>query len=218
MSRLRMSARRSRRPSACSPTSRAPCPPARSPRRRRCVRRSPSVSDAPTRLRPSSRRSATLARSPSCRSATRLSLQSRWVAWGRAIGLIANNTMHMAGALTSNASLKGARFLELCNNFGIPVLSLIDTPGFMVGPAAEQGGLVRHASRLLLAGAALQVPLIAVILRRGYGLGAQAMAGGSLHEPLLTLAWPGAHLGPMGLEGAVRLALRKELGAIEQEG
>jgi len=137
---------------------------------------------------------------------------------GRAIGLIANNTMHMAGALTSNASLKGARFLELCNNFGIPVLSLIDTPGFMVGPAAEQGGLVRHASRLLLAGAALQVPLIAVILRRGYGLGAQAMAGGSLHEPLLTLAWPGAHLGPMGLEGAVRLALRKELGAIEQEG
>jgi acetyl-CoA carboxylase carboxyltransferase component len=81
----------------------------------------------------------------------------------------------------------------------------------MVGPEAERTGLVRHASRLLVAGAALRVPLIAVILRRGYGLGAQAMVGGSLHEPLLTVAWPSAHLGPMGLEGAVRLALRREL-------
>ena len=88
----------------------------------------------------------------------------------------------------------------------------------MVGPEAEATGLVRHASRLLVGGAALRVPLIAVILRRGYGLGAQAMAGGSLHEPLLTVAWPMAHLGPMGLEGAVRLALRKELEAIEDEG
>jgi acetyl-CoA carboxylase carboxyltransferase component len=87
----------------------------------------------------------------------------------------------------------------------------------MVGPEAEATGLVRHTSRLLLAGAALTVPLIAVILRRGYGLGAQAMSGGSLHEPLLTVAWPGAHLGPMGLEGAVRLALRKELEAIPDE-
>ena len=78
-------------------------------------------------------------------------------------------------------------------------------------------GLVRHASRLLVGGAALRVPLIAVVMRRGYGLGAQAMAGGSLHEPLLTVAWPGAHLGPMGLEGAVRLALRKELEEIEDE-
>jgi acetyl-CoA carboxylase carboxyltransferase component len=88
----------------------------------------------------------------------------------------------------------------------------------MVGPEAEASGLVRLASRLLLAGAALRVPLIAVILRRGYGLGAQAMTGGSMHEPLLTLAWPSAHLGPMGLEGAVRLALRKELEAIADEG
>ena len=87
----------------------------------------------------------------------------------------------------------------------------------MVGTDAEATGLVRHASRLLLAGAALRVPLVAVILRRGYGLGAQAMTGGSLHEPLLTIAWPSAHLGPMGLEGAVRLALRKELDAIEDE-
>ncbi|HTR72854.1 MAG TPA: carboxyl transferase domain-containing protein [Solirubrobacteraceae bacterium] len=136
---------------------------------------------------------------------------------GRAVGVIANDTMHTAGAITSDAADKAARFMQLCDAFGLPVVSLVDTPGVMVGPKAEQTGLVRHASRLLLAGAALRVPLIAVILRRGYGLGAQAMTGGSLHEPLLTVAWPSAHLGPMGLEGAVRLALRRELEAIEDE-
>jgi acetyl-CoA carboxylase carboxyltransferase component len=136
---------------------------------------------------------------------------------GRPLGIIANDSRHVAGAITSDASDKAARFLQLCDNFGLPVVSLVDTPGFMVGPEAEATGLVRHASRLLVAGAALSVPLIAVILRRGYGLGAQAMVGGSLHEPLLTLAWPSAHLGPMGLEGAVRLALRKELEAIADE-
>jgi acetyl-CoA carboxylase carboxyltransferase component len=87
----------------------------------------------------------------------------------------------------------------------------------MVGPDAEATGLVRHTSRLLVAGAALRVPLVAVVLRRGYGLGAQAMVAGSLHEPLLTIAWPAAELGPMGLEGAVRLGFRKELEAIEDE-
>jgi acetyl-CoA carboxylase carboxyltransferase component len=137
---------------------------------------------------------------------------------GRPIGVIANNTMVMAGAVTSAAADKAARFLHLCDAFGLPVLSLVDTPGYMVGPEAEATGLVRRASRLLVAGGALSVPLIAVILRRGYGLGAQAMTAGSLHEPLLTVAWPGAHLGPMGLEGAVRLGLRKELEAIEDEG
>jgi len=137
---------------------------------------------------------------------------------GRPLGFLANDSMHMAGAITSDASDKAARFLQLCDSFGLPVVSLVDTPGFMVGPEAEATGLVRHASRLLVGGVALRVPLIAVILRRGYGLGAQAMAGGSLHEPLLTVAWPSAHLGPMGLEGAVRLALRKELEAIEDEG
>jgi acetyl-CoA carboxylase carboxyltransferase component len=136
---------------------------------------------------------------------------------GRPLGFIANETRQMAGAITSDASEKAARFLRLCDATGLPVVSLIDTPGFMVGPEAEATGLVRHASELLVAGAALRAPLIAVILRRGYGLGAQAMAGGSLHEPLLTVAWPSAHLGPMGLEGAVRLALRKELGEIEDE-
>jgi acetyl-CoA carboxylase carboxyltransferase component len=137
---------------------------------------------------------------------------------GRPLGFVANDSRHTAGAITSDASDKAARFLQLCDSFGLPVVSLIDTPGFMVGSQAEATGLVRHASRLLVGGAALRVPLIAVILRRGYGLGAQAMAGGSLHEPLLTVAWPMAHLGPMGLEGAVRLALRKELEAIEDEG
>ena len=136
---------------------------------------------------------------------------------GRPLGIVANDTRHMAGAITSDAADKAARFLQLCDCFGLPVLSLVDTPGFMVGTDAEQTGLVRHASRLLVAGAALRVPLVAVILRRGYGLGAQAMVGGSLHEPLLTVAWPSAHLGPMGLEGAVRLALRKELEQIADE-
>jgi acetyl-CoA carboxylase carboxyltransferase component len=137
---------------------------------------------------------------------------------GRSLGFIANDSRHVAGAITSDAADKAARFLQLCDCFGLPLVSLVDTPGFMVGPEAEATGLVRHASRLLVAGAALRVPLVAVILRRGYGLGAQAMAAGSLHEPLLTLAWPTAHLGPMGLEGAVRLALRKELEAIADEG
>jgi acetyl-CoA carboxylase carboxyltransferase component len=136
---------------------------------------------------------------------------------GRPLGVIANDTRHMAGAITSDAADKASRFLQLCDAFGLPVVSLVDTPGMMVGPQAEATGLVRHASRLLLAGAALRVPLVAVILRRGYGLGAQAMTGGSMHEPLLTVAWPSAHLGPMGLEGAVKLALRKELEAIEDE-
>ena len=136
---------------------------------------------------------------------------------GRPVGFIANNTMVMAGAVTSAAADKAARFLQLCDAFGFPVISLVDTPGYMVGPDAEETGLVRRASRLLVSGAALSVPLVAVVLRRGYGLGAQAMTGGSLHEPLLTVAWPGAHLGPMGLEGAVRLGLRKELEAIEDE-
>jgi acetyl-CoA carboxylase carboxyltransferase component len=133
---------------------------------------------------------------------------------GRPLGIIANNSLAMAGAVTAAASDKASRFLQLCDAFELPIVSLVDTPGYMVGPKVEAEGLVRHAARLLVAGAALQVPLLAVILRRGYGLGAQAMVGGSLHEPLLTVAWPSAHLGPMGLEGAVRLGFRKELQAI----
>jgi acetyl-CoA carboxylase carboxyltransferase component len=136
---------------------------------------------------------------------------------GRAVGFIANNSMYMAGAITSEGADKAARFIQLCDAFGLPVVSLVDTPGMMVGPDAEATGLVRHTSRLLVAGAALQVPFVAVVLRRGYGLGAQAMVGGSLHEPLLTVAWPAAEVGPMGLEGAVRLGFRKELEGIADE-
>lgn len=136
---------------------------------------------------------------------------------GRPVGVIANNTMVMAGAVTARAADKAARFIQLCDAFGLPIVSLVDTPGYMVGPAAEAEALVRRASRLLVVGAAIRVPFVAVILRRGYGLGAQAMVAGSLREPLLTVAWPSAHLGPMGLEGAVRLGLRKELEAIEDD-
>jgi acetyl-CoA carboxylase carboxyltransferase component len=136
---------------------------------------------------------------------------------GCPIGIIANNTMAMAGAVSAAGSDKAARFMQLCDAFGLPIVSFVDTPGYMVGPNAEEEALVRRSCRLLVAGAALRVPLVAVILRRAYGLGAQAMVGGSLHEPLLTVAWPGAHLGPMGLEGAVRLGLRKELDAMEDE-
>ena len=136
---------------------------------------------------------------------------------GRTVGFLANDTRHMAGAITADAGDKAARFLQLCDAWGFPVVSLVDTPGMMVGAEAEATGLVRHTSRLLVAGARLQVPLIGVVLRRGYGLGAQAMLGGSTHEPLITLAWPGAHLGAMGLEGAVRLSMRRELEAITDD-
>jgi acetyl-CoA carboxylase carboxyltransferase component len=134
---------------------------------------------------------------------------------GRTVGIVANDTRHTAGAITADAGDKAARFLQLCDAHGFPVVSLVDTPGMMVGPDAERTGLVRHTSRLLVAGAQLSVPLIGVVLRRAYGLGAQAMLGGSTHEPLMTVGWPGAHLGAMGLEGAVRLAMRKELEAID---
>ncbi|QEC50595.1 biotin carboxylase [Baekduia soli] len=136
---------------------------------------------------------------------------------GRPVGVLANNTKYVAGAIMAESADKAARFLQLCDAFGLPVISLVDTPGFMVGPRHEASALVRHTSRMLVAGAALTVPLLAVVLRRGYGLGAQAMVGGSLHEPVLTVAWPGAHLGPMGLEGAVRLAMRRDLEAIADE-
>jgi acetyl-CoA carboxylase carboxyltransferase component len=135
---------------------------------------------------------------------------------GRSVGFVANDTRYMAGAITAEAGDKAARFMQLCDAFGVPIVSLVDTPGMMVGPKAEATGLVRHTSRLLVTGAALRVPFAAVVLRRGYGLGAQAMVAGSLHEPLLTLAWPTAHLGPMGLEGAVRLGFRRELSEIPE--
>lgn len=133
---------------------------------------------------------------------------------GTPIGVLANQTLHMAGSVTAAGADKAARFVQFCDSHGLPVVSLVDTPGILAGPEAERTAILRHASRLLVATARMQVPLIGVVLRRGYGLGAQAMLGGSTKEPLLTVAWPGAHLGPMGLEGAVRLARAKELQAL----
>ncbi len=132
---------------------------------------------------------------------------------GQAFGVIANDPRHLGGAIDGDGGEKGGRFLQLCDTFGVPVLSLCDTPGFMVGPDSEKTAAVRRGSRLILASANLTVPLFTVIVRKGYGLGAQAMAGGGMHEPFFTIAWPTAEMGPMGLEGAVELGFRKELEA-----
>ena len=133
---------------------------------------------------------------------------------GRPVGVVANNPDHLAGAIDSDGSDKGARFLQLCDAFDIPVVTLVDTPGMMVGPEVEKTALVRHCSRLFVTGANLTVPLISVILRKSYGLGAQAMMGGSTRAPHACVAWPTGEFGGMGLEGAVRLGYRNELAAI----
>ncbi len=136
---------------------------------------------------------------------------------GHAFGLIANDPMHLGGAIDDVGSDKAARFIQLCDAFGLPVLSLCDTPGFMVGPEIEARAQVRKVSRLFVAGASLSVPLFTVILRKGYGLGAQAMAGGSFVAPVFTVAWPTGEIGGMGLEGAVDLGFQKQLAAQESE-
>ena len=133
---------------------------------------------------------------------------------GRPFGLLASNTLHLGGAIDADAADKAARFFQLCDAFGIPLVSLCDTPGFMVGPKAEATALVRHTSRMFVAAASLRVPLFTVILRRGYGLGAQAMAGGNFHAPAFTVSWPAGEFGAMGIEGAIRLGMRKQLEAI----
>jgi acetyl/propionyl-CoA carboxylase alpha subunit/acetyl-CoA carboxylase carboxyltransferase component len=133
---------------------------------------------------------------------------------GRPIGIIANNPGHLSGAIDAPAADKAARFLQLLDAFDIPALSLIDCPGIMVGPEIEKTALVRHASRLMVVGANLSVPFLSVVVRKGYGLGAQAMAGGSFRAPLFIVTWPTGEFGGMGLEGAVKLGFRKELEAI----
>jgi acetyl-CoA carboxylase carboxyltransferase component len=132
---------------------------------------------------------------------------------GRAVGIMANNPLHLGGAIDADAADKAARFMQLCNAHGLPIVSLIDTPGFMVGPEVEATAQVRHVSRLFIAAAHLRVPRMAVVLRKAYGLGAMAMAAGSLHAPQFTIAWPTAEFGAMGLEGAVKLGYKKELAA-----
>jgi acetyl-CoA carboxylase carboxyltransferase component len=137
---------------------------------------------------------------------------------GRPVALIANDCQQMGGAVDSEAAEKAARFLQICDAFHLPVLSLTDTPGFMVGPDSERQGAVRRMSDLFLAGAALRVPVVAIFLRKGYGLGAMAMTGGSFVRPVYAASWPTGEFGGMGLEGAVRLGFSKELAALEDPG
>jgi len=132
---------------------------------------------------------------------------------GRPLGLIANDPRRLGGAIDSEGAEKAGRFLMLCDAFDVPILSLCDTPGFMVGPQSELTAAVRRGSRMMVAATSVSVPMFTVVLRKGYGLGAQAMAGGDFSAPAMMLAWPTAEFGPMGLEGAVRLGYRKELAA-----
>jgi acetyl-CoA carboxylase carboxyltransferase component len=135
---------------------------------------------------------------------------------GRPVGLMANNPLHLGGAIDADAADRAARFMQLCNAHGLPIVSLVDTPGFMVGPDIEALAQVRHVSRMFVAAAHLRVPLLSVVLRKGYGLGAMAMTGGGFQETLSTVAWPTGEFGGMGLEGAVRLGYRKELEALPE--
>jgi len=134
---------------------------------------------------------------------------------GRPVGVIANNPSHLGGAIDSDAADKAARFMQLCDAFDLPIINLCDTPGFMVGPEAEKTGLVRHVSRMFVTARSTSVPTCTIVLRKAYGLGAQAMASGGFKFPLFTIAWPTGEFGGMGLEGAVKLGYRKELEAIE---
>ena len=135
---------------------------------------------------------------------------------GCAVGIMANNPLHLGGAIDADAAEKAARFMQLCNTHGLPLVSLVDTPGFMVGPEVEETAQVRHVGRLFIAAAQLRVPFFSVVLRKGYGLGAMAMAAGGFHAPLFTVAWPTGEFGAMGLEGAVKLGFRKELEAVAE--
>jgi len=135
---------------------------------------------------------------------------------GRALGLLVNNPLHLGGAIDADAADKAARFMQLCNAHGLPLVSLIDTPGFMVGPDVEDQAQVRHVSRMFIAAAHVRVPFVSIVLRKGYGLGAMAMAAGGFHGPMLMAAWPTGEFGGMGLEGYVRLGFRKELEAVPE--
>jgi acetyl-CoA carboxylase carboxyltransferase component len=130
---------------------------------------------------------------------------------GRPLGVVANDPTHLGGAIDADGADKAARFIAMCDAFELPVLFLCDTPGFMVGPHSERTAAVRHFARMFLAGANLSVPSGTIVLRKGYGLGAQAMAGGGFKAPLFTVGWPTSEFGGMGLEGAVKLGMRREL-------
>lgn len=134
---------------------------------------------------------------------------------GKPFGLIANNPNHLGGAIEASAGDKIARFMQLCDGFDIPMISLCDTPGFMVGPEAEKQATVRHISRIFVIASSLTIPFFTLVLRKGYGLGAQAMSAGSFHSSIFTAAWPSGEFGAMGIEGAIKLGYAKQLKAIE---
>tara|TARA_R110002072_G_scaffold4245_12_gene30100 strand:+ start:5242 stop:6780 length:1539 start_codon:yes stop_codon:yes gene_type:complete len=136
---------------------------------------------------------------------------------GKPVALIANDCQQLGGAVDAVSAEKAARFLRICDAFSLPVVSLTDTPGFMVGPDSEAQGAVRRMSSLFLAGSRLRVPVVAIFLRKAYGLGAMAMTGGTFVAPVYAAAWPTGEFGGMGLEGAVRLGFKKELEAEQDE-
>ena len=136
---------------------------------------------------------------------------------GKPVGVIANNPAHLGGAIDADAADKASRFIQLCDAYDIPIVSLCDTPGFMVGPEAEHSAQVRHFGRMFVTAASITVPWTTIVLRKGYGLGAMAMAGGGFHSNAMTVSWPTGEFGGMGLEGAVRLGYSKELAAIEDD-
>ncbi|HEY6479688.1 MAG TPA: carboxyl transferase domain-containing protein, partial [Streptosporangiaceae bacterium] len=134
---------------------------------------------------------------------------------GHPVGVIANNSNSASGgAIESAGADKASRFMQLCDAFDIPVLSLIDTPGNMVGPLAEKTALIRHCARMYVAGANITVPYFNVVLRKAYGLGAIAMAAGSFDETFFSISWPTGEFAGMGLEGSIKLGRRAELQAI----
>ena len=134
---------------------------------------------------------------------------------GKPIGVIANNPNHLGGAIDADAADKASRFMQLCDSYDLPIISLCDTPGFMVGPEAEKTALVRHVSRMFVTARSVSVPTGTIVLRKAYGLGAQAMASGGFKFPMFTISWPTGEFGGMGLEGAVKLGYKKELDAID---
>ena len=134
---------------------------------------------------------------------------------GMPLGLIANNPSHLSGAIDSDAADKGARFLQLCDSFDIPVLSLMDCPGIALGPDYERNALLRKVGRLLVTGANMTTPYFGVVIRKAYGMGVRAMCGGSSLEPFFTVAWPTAEFSEMSIDGRVNLAYGEELERIE---
>jgi acetyl-CoA carboxylase carboxyltransferase component len=134
---------------------------------------------------------------------------------GKPFGLLANDSKHMGGAIEADDADKAARFIQLCDAYGLPIVSLVDTPGFMVGPDIETRAQVRHVCRMFIAGSHVSVPFFTIVMRKGYGLGAMAMTAGSFHDSFFTACWPTGEFGGMGLEGAVKHGFKKELAAIK---